>query len=259
MNKRILAGICLVVMLITAISPVQGQFTKKTIAILPFATNGIDEITAQTAAALLRLETTKLTVLEILPEKRTLEITGGNSCFELSCALECAAQAPADLVIMVRLDALGEKVIVTYQLVDVNAQQSIFMDKTTSASIEDLETVMQRVAASIVNREPIEKGAKIGVVMQSESKDLYHRGSNKFGGFAFGYLYPQNGYDEVENAFTMEFRTGSEMPTYNMGMLLAFRKGFAMNIYSNFLFSQKDICPYLGGAFGFQEVLLCRY
>ncbi len=37
-------------------------------------------------------------------------------------------------------------------------------------------------------------------------------------------------------------------------MLFGIRDGFAMNVYGDYLFSKTDICPYLGGAFGFHWI-----
>ena len=58
----------------------------------------------------------------------------------------------------------------------------------------------------------------------------------------------------VNRFFTLDFRTGTEINDFAIGMQLAARKGFAVNIYTTYLLSRKDVCPYIGGAFGFHWV-----
>jgi len=233
---------------------VSGVFAQNNIAIFPFLTNGIDDVTAQSAEALLRLEISKLSTMDIVSEKRTYALFEQDYCFELTCAVELGTRLGAGRVVVGRLDALGEKVIVSYMLVDVKTQKSLLTDKTTSATIEDLETVMSRIAKSITTIEPIVKGAKVGAIMESETKEPYRRGARRFGGLSFGYLYPQNGYDNDDRAFAIEFRTCAEIQNFDVGMQIAMRRGFAMNIYSSCMFTKTDFCPYVGGGFGFHWV-----
>ncbi len=233
---------------------VKGSSAQNNIAIFPFLTNGIDEVTAQSAESLLRLEVSKLSTMDIVSEKRTYDLFDQEYCFELTCAVELGTRLGAGRVVVGRLDALGEKVIVSYMLVDVKNQKPLLTDKTTSATIEDLETVMARIAKSITTIEPIVKGAQVGAIMQSETKEPYRRSSRKFGGFSFGYLYPQSGYDNEDRAFAVEFRTGAELQNFDVGMQIAVRRGFAMNIFSSYLFTKTDFCPYVGGGFGFHWV-----
>jgi hypothetical protein len=37
-------------------------------------------------------------------------------------------------------------------------------------------------------------------------------------------------------------------------MQMFVRKGFGMNVFTSYLFSKKDVCPYLGGSVGFHWV-----
>ncbi len=113
---------------------------------------------------------------------------------------------------------------------------------------------MKRVAISLVTKEPVEKTAEVGVITEQETLTPRRRSTRKTSGFSFGYLYPQNGYDDSRRTFAMDFRTGAELENYAVGMQLFIRKGFGMNVFTSYLFSKKDVCPYLGGAFGFHWV-----
>ena len=102
--------------------------------------------------------------------------------------------------------------------------------------------------------EPLNQTAEIGTITEKEQITELRRGAERMAGFSFGYLFPQSGYDGFEKSFTFEFRAGFEMPETALGMLLAIRKGFATNIYGDYLFTKTDVCPYIGGAFGFHWV-----
>ena len=74
-------------------------------------------------------------------------------------------------------------------------------------------------------------------------------------GLSFGYLYPKNGtYDNADRSFVADARFDYEMNDYAVGMLLGVRDGFATNLYGLYFLSRKDVCPYVGGAWGFHWV-----
>lgn len=224
------------------------------LAILPFHSLGMDEVTLKSAESLLRLEIRKLNQLEVIAEKDVEQAMGGEICVEVPCAVEIGNKLQVDQVVFCKLITLGQKIIVEFTLVDVLNQKIILMDKLSSSSVEDLDVVMKRVALSIVHRELTEKSAHVDLITEKETETPRRRGSRKFTGFSFGYLYPQKGYDDADRSFTMDFRTGAEISDFAIGMQMAIRKGFAMNIFSHYLFTKRDFCPYLGGAFGFHWV-----
>jgi hypothetical protein len=45
-----------------------------------------------------------------------------------------------------------------------------------------------------------------------------------------------------------------ETPNYAVNGLFGIRKGITLNIGGSFLFSRKDLCPYIGAGFGFHWV-----
>ncbi len=91
-------------------------------------------------------------------------------------------------------------------------------------------------------------------ITAEESLEPLRRNTNTLSGFTFGYLFPQDGYDNDDRSFTLDFRVAQELDPFEIGLLLAARKGFAVNIFGNYLFTRKDICPFLGGAFGFHWI-----
>jgi hypothetical protein len=224
------------------------------IVILPLHSNGIDSIYIQTAESILRTEIGKLSPMDIVSTRHTMETLNGETCTESDCAIDIGKKLNATQVLGCRLSALGEKIIVQYFLVDIPSSRTLLMDQVTASNVEDLEVLMKRLARSVVNVEPIEKTAQVGEVLVSESIEPARRASRTNAGLSFGYLYPQAGYDNNDRSFVMDGRLDYEINDFAAGIMAGIRKGFAMNLYGSYLFSRTDICPYIGGSFGFHWV-----
>ena len=232
-----------------------GNLSAETLAVLPFYSLGIDEISIQIAESILKNDIQKLSTMHIISQNKTIESLAGEQCTEVVCAVEIGKKLDADLVLITNLSKLGEKIIIQYNLVDVNKGQSTVLDNTTSNTIEDLEVVMKRIAMSVVEQKPLAQTVEVGAIMEKEDDIPKRRSARRFWGLSFGYLYPQHGYDkDYERSFTLDLRSGYEIGNIAVGLQLAARYGFASNIYSSYLFSKKDICPYVGGALGFHWV-----
>jgi hypothetical protein len=114
---------------------------------------------------------------------------------------------------------------------------------------------MKRIASNIVEMKTTEENAQVGNIVKEETEEPLRRSSRKNIGLSFGYLFPQNGYDNNDDkSFTINLHLDYELEELAVGLLLGARNGFAMNVYGEYLFSSTDICPYAGGAFGFHWV-----
>ena len=252
--KKTLSIILLVVIMNLILVQV-SNLSAETIAVLPFYSLGIEEISIQTAESILKNEMQKLSSMQIIPRDKTIAALAGKQCTETMCAVEIGKELEADLVLISNLSKLGDKIIIQYNLIDVNIGQSALVDNTTSLTIEDLEVVMKRIAISIVSKKPLEETAEVGVIMENEGDIPRRRSARRTWGVSFGYLYPQNGYGSVnDRSFTIDFRSSYEVKNIAVGLQLASRYGFASNIFASYLFSKNDICPYAGGALGFHWV-----
>jgi len=224
------------------------------IAILPFQSNGIDPVYIQTAESILQIEISKLSTMDIISAKRTNDALSGEECIESDCAWEVGKKLNADQVLGCKLSVLGEKIIVQYFLVDILSGKEILIDQITTTNVEELETVMKRIAKSVVEIKPASQNVEVGNILEGESEESLRRSSNKNVGLSFGYLYPQNGYDNDDRSFVANLHLDYEMEEFAVGMLLGIRKGFAINIYGDYLFTKTDFCPFVGGAFGFHWI-----
>ncbi len=230
------------------------QPAEQKIAILPFSSSGIDSVSVQTAESILNLELSRQQGISVIQLKQSADSMSFVDCMDSKCAIEIGKKAGADKVVGCKLAALGNKIIIQYFLVDVKAGKEILLDQLTSATVEDLETVMKRIAKSVYDLIPASEDASVGNILKGESTNPLRRASRKNVGLSFGYLYPQNGYDDNSRSFVVDLNLDYELQDYAVGMMFGIRQGFAMNVYGEYLVSEKDICPYIGGAFGFHWV-----
>ena len=235
--------------------PVQAQESETgSLVILPFHSMGVEAAAVQSAESILRQEMGRLSVWDLVSVRRMA--TALDSAFEFDPHYASAAgqKLGADKVVLCQLSSLGSKIIVQYMLYDRVDSRLVTQDRLTSASVEDLDTVMKRMALTLVEQVPFQETAQVGLITEQESRGSLRRGANKFAGFSFGYLFPLSGYDEVDRSFAMDFRMGNEFENFSVGMQLYLRKGFGVNIFSSYLLSKKDVCPYIGGGLGFHWV-----
>lgn len=221
--------------------------------ILPFDAIGIDPVYVSTAESILRVEIEKYG-MNLINEDKTKEILNGSECYATECAIETGKKAMASKVAGCRLAALGDKVIVQYFLVDVASGKTLIMDQITSENLEDLESVMKRVASNINSEKTSNKNAMVGNIIQQETNEPLRRASRKNIGVSFGYLFPQYGYNNDDRSFTINLHLDYEVEDFATGLLAGARDGFAMNIYGEYLFSRTDFCPFAGASFGFHWV-----
>jgi hypothetical protein len=250
-------GICMLLFAIHTACPAQSgqqQAAPLSIAIMPPHANGLDSVSVETADMILRTEIGKLGTMDIVSSKRTRDALGGAVCIEIDCALDLGKKLNASQVLGCRFSALGEKIIAQYFLVDVLSGREILVDQATARNVEELEMVMKRIASSVVNLAPMDKSAEVGKVLPTEASESLRKTSRNNFGLSFGYLYPQYGYDNSDRSFVVDGRFDHELEDWAVGMTVGIRKGFAMNLYGSYLLSRKDLCPYIGGAFGFHWV-----
>ncbi|MBN1780366.1 hypothetical protein JW948_04515 [bacterium] len=225
----------------------------KKIAILPVQSIGVDEVSTQTAESILRMEMEGRNVFDIVPDSQ-IRMKAPEGCAEAACAVQAGKALNADQVLLCKLAALGEKIIVQYQVLDVASGNSIIQDRLTSTTVEDLDEVMKRVAMGAAQAKTADQTAEVGVITDKETQESRRRGSHLIKTYAIGYLFPEKGYGTDERSLSLDFRTGAETDVFEMGMESFIRKGFGVNVYVARLLSRGDVCPYAGVAFGFHWV-----
>lgn len=246
-----------IILIITALSlinlPAQNIQPDK-IVVLPLISNGIDLPSVQTAESILRMDLSKESKMSVVSEKRTIDALENNICTDEECAKEIGEKLSAKQVLLCKLNPLGEKIIVQYILVETSTGKNLLSEQTTALNVEDLEMVMKRVAISVARITPFNANTEVGNIVGQESIETLRRAARYNFGIGFGYLYPVKGYDSDKKSFTLNLYFDYEIQDYAVGLMVGARKGFAINLYGNYLFTKTDLCPYVGGALGFHWV-----
>ncbi|MDP3150499.1 MAG: hypothetical protein Q8N83_15355 [Ignavibacteria bacterium] len=230
------------------------QVKQGSLVILPFYVKGVDRTTISTAEEILRLEMENLSMKNISLANSSMLPNADTNCTSTECAAAWGKQLKADQVVSVQMLTLGQKIIIQYFLIDVEQKTVLLADKLTSTSVEDLDVVMKRMAISITSLESAKKSAEVGAITESESKPFFLRNGRRFNNWSFGYMYPQQGFSKTDKSFTMDMKIGAEADDLDYGVQLLIREGFGANIFSSYLFSRKDVCPYIGAGVGFHWV-----
>ena len=223
------------------------------IGVLPLEAVGVDMESAETAYMLLCQEIRKSGKYEVIPEDLVRSTMDFEECQDPVCAVAIGKKLESQFVVYGSLNRLGSKIIINYNLLNVTEDKVVVADVMTSLTVEDLDTVMKRVASSIVNQKPAEKVAEVGTITAQESLTPIRRMALMTSGIGFGYLYPQNGY-EGDETFALDFLSHYEAKDFNVTALFGIRKGIALNIGMSYLFTRTDLCPYLGGGLGFHWI-----
>lgn len=228
--------------------------TIQKLVVVPFNSIGIEPAYVQTAESILRMELKRISAYDIISERRTREVMEEDYCNDIECAVEIGNALKADQILLCNLNALGEKIIVQYDLLELSSGQRIVADQTTAINVEDLEAVMKRVAVSILTKQSFNKNVEVGSVVGKESVESLRRAARYNFGIGFGYLFPSYGYDDDKRSFTLNAYLDYEVPDFAVGLMAGARNGFAINLYGNYLFTKTDVCPYLGTSLGFHWV-----
>ncbi|MEO8232118.1 MAG: hypothetical protein ABI638_07530 [Ignavibacteriota bacterium] len=244
----------LIILSIFASANAQETKSKK-IVLLPLISSGIEYNSVKTAESILRMELSNKENLIVVSEKNTLAALGNDDCEDEDCAKLIGEQLSADEVLICKLNPLGEKLIVQYQLVETSTGKNILSEQATAVDVEDLDAVMKRIAISVANQTPFNTNQEVGNIVKQESIESLRQKARYNFGIGFGYLFPSDGYDnDTKKSFTINANLDYEINDIAAGLMAGVRKGFAINLYGNYLFSRTDVCPYLGGSLGFHWV-----
>lgn len=235
---------------------VYAQDSGRSIAVLPFSSSGIDTNFVKTSESILRVEVSKRSTSVAIPDRIVKFLAGKNYTSDIATIVQVGKELQAQQVVSCNLAALGEKIIVQYFVTDVATAKNIIVDQVTAKNIEDLELVMKRVAKSASENKSVNENVEVGTITGVETDKPLRRSTFKNLGASFGYLYPTSGYDnDFAKVFVFDFRWGYEIEqNYAAGLLAGIRKGFAINVYGDYLLTRTDVCPLVGASLGFHFV-----
>jgi hypothetical protein len=139
-----------------------------------------------------------------------------------------------------------------------------FSDRMASATVEDLDTVIKRLATGLATGRPSEKTVEIGAITEVEIQEPRRRKNFFTVGGTIGYLFPTgDSWGDADKLLCLNWVTWYETPTFFVESQVGWRgqvneEDGSIDIPIDFSFfyipGKSDFTPYLGGGLGIHWV-----
>lgn len=247
---------------------------KIKVAVFEMTGAGVDKELLTTVSDLLRLELAECIEYKVVEKECMTDTTGKMlTATTMEQAVEQSESLKVSYAVIGNITKLGNKLIISVSLVDRWSKQKVFTDKITSSNIEDLETVVKRLASGLCKREKASDRVTVETITEAEAKPKLRRESFHTVGLLLGYMFPMggsygkkiegdiygNGSPKIEGDVT-EMPGGSiaylyETPYYMGEVAYGFYKRSYSSLwginFSGYKFlSLNDVSPFVGGGIG---------
>ena len=226
-----------------------AAISAQQIMIFEFKATGVDEATEFAVRELFKSELAD-------HGYSTMEAPEGQICNDAACAVGFMKGTMADQALFGSITKLGQKLIVNINVVNTEAQ-IIHTDKLSAASVEDLDTVIERLARGIAEGKKAGEVIDKTTVTEEEAEEPTRRKNFYTVGARIGYRYPigkSYGEDEMWQYEAVAMYELENMFVEGRGYGCSGGDVFAygLTVGLNYLFSKKDFAPYAGGAAGIE-------
>jgi len=85
-------------------------------------------------------------------------------------AMQAARELGADRLFVFRLGELRKKILMSLEELQPPSSTPLFVARLTASSLDEADTVVPRLVRAILEREPVEKGARMATVTDNESE-----------------------------------------------------------------------------------------
>lgn len=251
--------------LLIVVPQVAGGQQKLKVVVFDAQPIGVDEATVLATSQLLRNDLATTGKFSVIDEGEISRFLGeAPQCYDSQCASEIGQQLGLDKAVIGSLSRLGEKIIVELRLVDVASGNVEFSDRMASGTVEDLDTVIKRLANGIASGKPSEKTVEIEAVTEAETREPRRRKNFFTVGPKVGYLFPSgDSWGEADKLLCLNWITWYETPTFFVesqvgGRWQVNKDDGAIDVPIDFSFFfipvKSDFAPYLGGGVGIHWV-----
>ena len=260
--KQVFVLITLVVLsiLLFTIGRTLAEETAR-LAVFDLEPIGVDPATVQATAQLLRNDLAGTGRYSVVDEGEMRRILGQSAmCYDSQCAAENGRRLGVQKALVGSLSRLGEKIIVELRLVDVATGGVEYSDRMASTTVEDLDTVISRMAQSVASGKPVEKTAEVGLIVQEEAKEPLRRKNFFSVGGKIGYLFPTgDSWGQADRLLCLDWVTRYETNDFFVESLIGYRYqlnedngAFDVPIEFSIFYvpSRSDFSPYFGGGLG---------
>ena len=246
MNRR--RTTALIAMIALGLIWAAAALSETKVAVFTFEAIGVDETTSRIAAELLRGE--------LSSKDGFYAVVGEEVCKTPEEASRLGKQLTADKAVIGSLSGLGAKIVVRASLIDVETANVEFEDQIVSATIDDLDMVMKRLALGLTRKKKYQETAEVEAIIEKETEEPRRRRTFFSKGGTFGYLLPTgDSFGGSGSMTTIEGLGWYETPDFTAEVVL----GTAFSGEAGYLYwdvgllrflSRTDIAPYIGGSVG---------
>lgn len=217
-------------------------------SVLPFQSRGVDEEVADTFRDLL--------VSELGSRTGGTFINGTASCSDVPCAREVGAEVGATVVVYGRLNRLGERIIASVTVVNLETGEIASQQKMSVDQVEDLEAASARIAEAIVTGTTTDQTAQLGQITRTEVAPARRREGQSGAVLRVGGVAPRG--DALAAGFGVLFDIGYwyEGKDFSIEPHLGYRTSAAdkdesyhqinFDVGANYILGRGDIAPFIG-------------
>jgi TolB-like protein len=263
---------------------------QQSVAVFDFKAIGVDEQTTSAAMQIFRNEldaTGKFSVIPIEKMEASLSAKGITDfiCYDVGCGVDYGRSLGTDNVIIGTLTKLGEKIITEVRLLSVSQGKEVFNDRFSAASLEDLDTVLRRLARAVADRKKIETEVGRFAVTEEEAQEPRRKKSFITSGGSFGFGWPigdsysqvssiktlwwntryETGNWVIDNSFGIQWGSGNEVevevsPGFTQTVSQTRIAAFPWDIGMRYIFNREsDFAPFIGGGVGIHFIAGVTY
>lgn len=235
--------------------------SAQTWAMLKFSSRTIDPGNVATFQDLLQNELSN--------QKGVTFVRLENTCTDAACAAGSAREAGASAAVFGSVATLGEKVIVTVDVVEANGEPA-HSERMSIDRVEELDIVATRIARAITTNQPVAATAELGSITTKETEVEKRRHGLSGIAIGVGALLPARGYAEVPVGMAFDLAWWYEAPSFAIGPRVGIRFQpdldsddtfieIPIDIGAYYVMGLGDFAPFFGGGAGVRYIHDSRF
>ncbi|MBI4722912.1 MAG: hypothetical protein HY769_07980 [Candidatus Stahlbacteria bacterium] len=246
------------ILIICAMVQVKECPTNQTnVAVFDFSGAGVEKELVTTISDLLRLELSNCPKYKIMDKDSMIKVLGTDIVVTgVDKAIGYCESLGISYAVIGQLTKLGEKIIISVSLVNRWTKRELFKDTQKSASIEDLDMVIKRIAEGLCELKKSKGKVTVESVTEEEAKPRRRRESYHSGGLLVGSLWAMGDYFGKEVIGETFMNMGTDL---KLGDNIRMMQGGALSYFYetpyyiaevNYRLHKKSLSSYMGASFG---------
>lgn len=187
------------------------------------------------------------------------------TCPDEACASRIGKTLMTKEAVVLRISKLGEKHLILATLVDVESGRSLYADRVTAGSLDDLDVLSVRLARAIDRRVPVSETMTVDTVSAHDSAEQKRQKAVFTTGLRLGGILPVgNSYAGAQSLYAGDIVSYYEVRDYMIEAAVGFRGAtndpdiqvaeWGVDLGAYYHLTQNDISPFVGGGVGLHTI-----